>query len=289
VHCKNLLNESLFMKTKTPEIFFHLHLVSDATGETLNAIAKAACAQFDMVEPIEHVYSLVRSKKQLDRVLNEIEAAPGVILYTMMNNDLRGQLEQKCLTLNMPYMSVLDSALSVLQNYLGTELTHKPGGQHELDAGYFARIEAMRYTMAHDDGQNTSDLNLADIVLVGVSRTSKTPTCIYLANRGIKAANIPVVPDCPLPGELDEIERPLVVGLIVSPDRLVQIRRNRLLSLNETGETDYVDLVRVREETADARRLFAQKGWPVIDVSRRSIEETAAGILNLYHHQGEDQ
>ncbi len=276
------------MDADKPKIFFHLHLVSDATGETLNAIAKAACAQFDMVEPVEHIYALVRSRKQIDRVMNEIETAPGVVLYTMMNDELRARLEERARDLQMPCISVLDPVLLALRNYLGTELSHKPGGQHSLDADYFARIEALRYTMAHDDGQGAADLNDADAILVGVSRTSKTPTCIYLANRGIKAANVPVVPNCPLPQELEEVERPLVVGLTVSPDRLIQIRRNRLLSLNEDKETDYVNIEKIREETQQARRLFARYGWPVIDVTRRSIEETAAAILNLYNRQSVD-
>ena len=274
--------------TEKPKIFFHLHLVSDATGETLNAIAKAACAQFDMVEPVEHIYALVRSRKQVDRVMAEIETSPGVVLYTMMNDELRERLEEKAKDLQMPCISVLDPVLSTLRNYLGTELSHKPGGQHILDADYFARIEALRYTMAHDDGQAAADLDDADVILVGVSRTSKTPTCIYLANRGIKAANVPVVPNVPLPAELEDVERPLVVGLTLSPDRLVQIRRHRLLSLNQNDETDYVDIDKIREETMQARKLFARYGWPVIDVTRRSIEESAAAILNLYNRQSVD-
>lgn len=276
------------MTHEKPKIFFHLHLVSDATGETLNAIAKAACAQFDMVEPVEHVYALVRSRKQIDRVMDEIETAPGVVLYTMMNDDLRERLEERAKDFQMPCIPVLDPVLSALTNYLGTELSHKPGGQHNLDADYFARIEALRYTMAHDDGQGSAGLDDADVILVGVSRTSKTPTCIYLANRGIKAANIPVVPDCPLPAELEEVERPLIVGLTLSPDRLIQIRRHRLLSLNQDDETDYVNIEKIRQETVQARKLFARFGWPVIDVTRRSIEETAAAILNLYNRQSVD-
>ncbi len=276
------------MSSEKPKIFFHLHLVSDATGETLNAIAKAACAQFDMVEPVEHIYALVRSRKQIDRVMNEIETAPGVVLYTMMNDELRERLEERAKDLQMPCIPVLDPVLSALRNYLGTELSHKPGGQHSLDADYFARIEALRYTMAHDDGQGAAELNDADAILVGVSRTSKTPTCIYLANRGIKAANVPVVPNCPLPAELEEVERPLIVGLTLSPDRLIQIRRHRLLSLNQDEETDYVNIDKIREETMQARKLFARYGWPVIDVTRRSIEETAAAILNLYNRQSVD-
>ncbi|MEQ1865448.1 MAG: pyruvate, water dikinase regulatory protein [Micropepsaceae bacterium] len=269
-------------KARSVDVYFHLHLVSDSTGETLNAVAKAACAQFDMGRPIEHVYPLVRTKKQLERAFVEIESAPGLVLHTMVNSELRMMLEESCRALGQPSVSVLDPVMSLLGSYLGAEVSHRPGAQHDLDAKYFARIEALNYTMAHDDGQSAATLDKADVILVGVSRTSKTPTCIYLANRGIKAANIPIVLGINLPPELDRVTRPLVVGLITGPERLIQIRRNRLLSLNEETETDYVDLDAVRAEIAFARRLFADKGWPVIDVTRRSIEETAAAVLALH-------
>lgn len=264
-----------------PKSYFHLHLVSDSTGETLNAVAKAAVAQFETVHPIEHIYALVRGPRQLERVLRQIEAAPGIVMFTMVNDKLRRELEARCRDLQVPCIAVLDPVMQVLGAYLGTERTHKPGSQHALDAEYFGRIDALNYTMAHDDGQGLDNLEEADVVLVGVSRTSKTPTCMYLANRGIKAANYPLVPGVPVPEQIENLERPLVVGLLAAPDRLVQIRRHRLLSLKENTETEYVDLDRVREEVTAARRLFSRHGWPVIDVSRRSIEETAASILNL--------
>lgn len=269
-------------KARSVTVYFHLHLVSDSTGETLNAVAKAACAQFDMGRSIEHVYPLVRTKKQLERALVEIESAPGLVLHTMVNSELRMQLEERCRELGQQSVGVLDPVMSLLGNYLGAEVSHRPGAQHDLDAKYFARIDALNYTMAHDDGQSAATLDKADVILVGVSRTSKTPTCIYLANRGIKAANIPIVLGINLPPELDSVKRPLIVGLITGPERLIQIRRNRLLSLHEETETDYVDLDAVRAEIAFARRLFADKGWPVIDVTRRSIEETAAAVLALH-------
>jgi regulator of PEP synthase PpsR (kinase-PPPase family) len=267
-------------------IYFHLHLVSDSTGETLNAVAKAACAQFDMGRPLEHFYPLVRNRKQLERALVELEVAPGLVLHTIANDELRSVLEARCRELGMPSVAVLDPVMSNLAAYLGVEESHRIGAQHELDARYFARIEALNFTMAHDDGQSLATLNQADVVLVGVSRTSKTPTCIYLANRGIRAANIPIVAGVSLPAELHEISRPLVVGLIVNPERLLHIRRNRLLSLHETAETDYVDLEAIRAELVVARKLFAEKGWPVIDVTRRSIEETAAAVLALHSRAG---
>ena len=270
-------------------IYFHLHLVSDSTGETLNAVAKAACAQFDMGRPIEHFYPLVRNRKQLERAMSELEASPGLVLHTIVNAELRSLLEGRCRELGMPSVAVLDPVMSNLAGYLGVEESHRPGAQHELDARYFARIEALNFTMAHDDGQSLSTLNQADVVLVGVSRTSKTPTCIYLANRGIKAANIPIVAGVGLPEELHSVSGPLVVGLIVNPERLLHIRRNRLLSLHETAETDYVDLDAIRAEPVIARKLFAEKGWPVIDVTRRSIEETAAAVIALHSRVDQDR
>lgn len=263
-------------------IYYHLHLVSDSTGETLNAVAKAACAQFDMGHAIEHVYPLVRSRKQLERALAEIEGAPGLVLHTMVNQELREALEVRCRELGQPSVAVIDPVMNLLGAYLGAEVSHRPGAQHELDARYFARIDALNFTMAHDDGQSTETLDRADVVLVGVSRTSKTPTCIYLANRGIKAANVPIVLGVSLPPQLYTVKRPLVIGLLASPERLIQIRKNRLLSLNEEDETEYVDLDAVRAEVAFARRLFGEKGWPVIDVTRRSIEETAAAVIALH-------
>ena len=263
-----------------------MHLVSDATGETLHATAKAGCAQFEFIRPIEHVYALVRSPRQLERVLADIEATPGIVMYTLVNPRLRRRLEERCRELQMPSMSILDPIVSMLRGYLGmVEHIEKPGIQHELDAEYFKRIDALTFTMGHDDGQNTETLHDSDVVLVGVSRTSKTPTCIYLANRGIKAANVPIVPGVTLPKELAELEHSLVVGLAISPERLVQIRRNRLATMNVAEETDYVDLDIIRSEMTTARRLFAHHGWPVIDVTRRSIEETAAAILNLFGRQ----
>lgn len=265
---------------------FHVHLVSDATGETLHAVSKAACAQFELVDPIEHIYALVRSARQLERVLTDIETSPGVVMYTLVNTDLRHRLEDKCRELQVPAIPILDPVLSTLRVYLGTkEQIRKPGVQHELDAEYFDRIEALTFTIAHDDGQNLATIHEADVVLVGVSRTSKTPTCIYLANRGIKAANIPLVPGSPLPRELEDLEQPLIVGFVISPERLVHLRRMRLIAMNQPGETDYIEPESVRRESLAARRVFALHGWPVIDVTRRSIEETAAAILNLRTHQ----
>ncbi|MFD1697502.1 pyruvate, water dikinase regulatory protein [Roseibium aestuarii] len=263
--------------------YFHLHLVSDSTGETLMTVARAATAQYEMVQEIEHVYPLVRTQKQLDRVVSEIEAAPGIVLYTLVDRDISERLERTCQDLGIPYVNILDPVFAVFQSYLNVTKTHRIGGQHDLDAEYFKRIEALNYTMMHDDGQIPDDLNTADIVLVGVSRTSKTPTCIYLANRGMKAANVPLVPDLPIPHQLNNLTRPLVVGLIASAERIQQIRQNRVLSLNSEGYNDtYVNRQEIAREINMSRRLCSERGWPLIDVTRRSIEETAAEIMDLY-------
>ena len=262
--------------------YFHLHLVSDSTGETLIAVSRAAAAQYQGIASIEHVYPLIRNSEKLERVIAEIQAAPGIVLFTLVDSALAGRLEKVCAETGSPALSVLAPILGLFQSYLGPASAPRPGAQHMLNADYFKRIDALNYTMMHDDGQIPDDLETADIILLGVSRTSKTPTSIYLANRGIKTANIPLVPGVKLPVAVQNVRKPLVVGLFASPDRIVQIRQNRLLALNATQDSPYVDRQSVADEISRSRRLFADKGWPVIDVSRRSIEETAAAILDLY-------
>jgi regulator of PEP synthase PpsR (kinase-PPPase family) len=262
--------------------YFHLHLVSDATGETLITVARAAAAQYANVAPVEHLYPMVRSKKQLDPALAEIAEAPGLVLYTLLEEDLIQLLEDKCRELGLPCMSVLGPILRVFQAYLGAETIHRAGAQHVLNAEYFQRIDALNYTMFHDDGQHAEGLEEADVVLIGVSRTSKTPTSIYLANRGIKTGNVPLVPGVTLPPEVEKLSRPLVVGLYASPERIVQIRENRLLGLKAHRDDDrYIDKTAVAEEVAFSRRLCTKNNWPSIDVTRRSIEETAAAVMKL--------
>jgi regulator of PEP synthase PpsR (kinase-PPPase family) len=267
---------------------FHLHLVSDATGETVHSVARACFVQFDGIEPTEHHWPLVRTKGQIDKILRKIEEHPGIVLFTIVKEDLRTALEIGCWRLHIPCISVLDPVIHALTAFLGLQSSGKSGRQHILDAEYFDRIDAMTYTLNHDDGQSTHDLADADVILVGVSRTSKTPTCIYLANRGLKAANVPVVPDIRLPPEFDTLTDgagPLIVGLTTDPKRLVQVRRNRLRLLDHNADTDYVDPETVKDEVATARRLFSERDWPVIDVTRRSIEETAATILQILERQ----
>ena len=262
--------------------YFHLHLVSDATGETLIAVSRAVAVQYQGVSSIEHVYPLIRTRVQLERAISEIEAAPGIVLFTLVDTELADRLASACNEMGSPCQSVLQPIFGLFQSYLGTASASRPGAQHMLNAEYFKRIDALNFTMLHDDGQQPENLDQADVLLLGVSRTSKTPTSIYLANRGIKTANVPLVPHVPLPTAIESLRNPLIVGLIASPERIVQIRQNRLLALNADQQTSYVDRMSVAEELAYSRRLFAQHGWPTIDVTKRSIEETAAAILDLY-------
>ena len=263
--------------------YFHLHLISDSTGETLITVARAVAAQYANVTAVEHVYPLVRSQKQLDRVLDEIEEAPGIVLFTLLEKDLVSRLEAKCKEINVPSLSIIGPVMQLFQAYLGAATTGRVGAQHVLNAEYFARIDALNYTMMHDDGQHVEGLEDADVVLVGVSRTSKTPTSIYLANRGVRTANVPLVPGIPVPHQLEILKKPLIVSLHATPERLIQVRQNRLLSMGAgpSGE-EYIDRQAVTDEVAFARRLSAKFNWAQLDVTRRSIEETAAAILKLY-------
>ena len=260
---------------------FHLHLISDSTGETVTMMARACLAQFDGVHAQEHLWSMVRSESQIDEILAGIREFPGLVLYTLVNDEARLRLEDGCRRLMAPHIPVLDPILGALGSYLNAKAASRPGRQHVMDAEYFDRIEAMHFALSHDDGQSTWDLNSADVVLVGVSRTSKTPTSVYLANRGIKTANVPFVPGVPLPDDLFKLDHPLVVGLTKDPRRLVEIRRQRLKLLDQDENTDYVDLDMVSKEINEARRIFAKYDWPVINVTRKSIEETAANVIQL--------
>tara|TARA_Y100001970_G_scaffold287376_1_gene411895 strand:- start:20527 stop:21363 length:837 start_codon:yes stop_codon:yes gene_type:complete len=269
---------------------FHIHLISDSTGETTLGVLKASIAQFEGVKPQEHIWPMVRSSAQMEQVIDGIRENPGPVIFTLVSARTRQPLVEECARMNVPCVSVLDPVIESLGNYLNRKTVNRPGGQHALNAEYFDRIEALNYVMAHDDGQGAQNIAAADLVLIGVSRTSKTPTSVYLANHyGLKTANVPFVPDIPLPKTVLELEGMLVVGLTASAERLVQIRRNRLLMLNQEPETDYVDIATVRAEIAEARKLFSRNSWPVIDVTRRSIEETAAAIYQHYTHLDEDR
>jgi len=265
-----------------------LHLVSDSTGETVGLIAKAVIVQFKELDVKEYPWPMLRSKAQLQELVDSLRENPGFVIYTMVDQAMRQQLEKTCRELGVPCISVMQPIIDAMKIHLGQESDSRPGRQHALDDDYFERIGAMDYVLSHDDGQSDRDLESADVILVGVSRTSKTPTCIYLGNRGIKAANFPMVPGSPLPDALFEAKNPLVVGLTKDPRRLVEVRRQRLRLLNQDADTDYVDTELVTQEINDARRLFSKHGWPVINVSRRSIEETAATVIQLLKRRRDD-
>ncbi len=262
---------------------FHLHLVSDSTGETLEAIVAAALVQFEGVNVAKHFWPLIRTAAQMERLMADIKEQPGLVMYTLVNPDIRDTLEKSCKDASLPVLSILDPVINLLGSYFGQTASHLPGRQHIMDAHYFDRIDAVHFTMAHDDGQLAEEIPLADIVLIGVSRSSKTPTSIYLANKGFKTANVPFVPNCPMPAVLDTIKDKFVIGLTASPDRLAQIRTNRLRSINEDEDGDYTDIDLIKDEVKQCRRYCNGRGWQTIDVTRRSIEETAASILNRYN------
>ncbi len=260
----------------------HLHLISDSTGGTLSSVVKACLAQFEGIDTEEHFWPLVRTQKQLQAVCAAIGENPGLVLYTLVDDALIAALEKYCRSAGVPALSVLQPVFELMSNVFHQQGRAEPGLQHKLNAEYFARMDAVDYALHHDDGQkNDRDLKDADVIMVGVSRTSKTPTCVYLAGRGVKAANVPYVPGIPFPEAVLNLKKPLFIALVAAPERLIDIRRNRLKHLGETRSTDYLDPEKVQAETREARQFYARRGWPVIDVTRRSVEETAAEILTL--------
>lgn len=261
---------------------FHLHLVSDASGEISELLARAVVAQLEDVKAERHMWNMVREQAQVDEVLAGVAAKPGFVFHSVVEAPVRSALENGCRDLGVPHLAILEPFVLALAGHLEAKVRYRPAARHVRDADYFKRIEAVRFILQHDDGQSADDLDNAEIVLVGVSRTSKTPTCVYLANRGFKTANIPFVPGCPLPISLTKVRNPFFVGLTMEPMKLVRIRRERLDMLGQTYRTDYADIKAVSQELKDARRLFAQHGWPVVDVTHKPIEETAATILKFY-------
>ncbi|MEO4043852.1 pyruvate, water dikinase regulatory protein [Hoeflea sp. CAU 1731] len=262
--------------------YFHLHLISDSTGETLLTVGRAAAAQFKNTRALEHVHPMVRTRRQLDAILDTIDGAPGIVLYTVVDPEISNVIDERSRDMGVPCISVLDPVITLFESYLGPPSKHRVGAQHSLNASYFRRMEALNFTMEHDDGQLPADIEEADIVLVGISRTSKTPTSIYLANRGYKTINVPIVRNSALPASLEKAKHPLIVGLVASSDRIAEVRKNRVLgSTSGYSGDDYVDRVVIAEELKHARTICARNNWPVIDVSRRSIEETAAAIIAL--------
>jgi len=258
-----------------------LHLISDSTGETLSSVARAVLSQFEGVESNDFIWPLVRTKPQLDRVIAAIEQSPGIVLYTILHDDLVEELRKKCFELKVPCIPVLSHIIAEFSGYLGMNISHTVGRQHLLDNEYFSRVEAISYTMTHDDGQSSWDLYDADIVLIGVSRTSKSPTSVYLSCRGFKTANIPFVSLATIPQTVYDLKKPLIVGLTINPEKLVQIRQTRLTSLGQESGSDYINIEAIEQEIAESRKLFAKLSCPVIDVTKRSVEETAAKIIQL--------
>lgn len=269
---------------------FHIHLVSDSTGETVNSVFRSVIAQFDGVEVEEHSWTLVRTKGHVDKVVDGIRKKPGFVLYTISDKAIRKYLKENCDKLGVQNMSVLSKAIAALSAYFGKDIKEtKPGKKYQLDDEYFSRVEAINYAINHDDGQLFNDLEDADIVLVGVSRTSKSPTSMYLAYRGYRTANVPYVPGVILPDNVEKLKNPLVVGLTINSEVLAQIRRNRMLSLKENENNEYTDIEKIEEELLEARKYFTKHKWPVIDVTRRSVEETAATIIQYYQRmRGEE-
>lgn len=271
---------------------FYLHLISDATGTTLQGLARAVLSQFDDVEPIERFWPLVRTEKQLERAITDIADNPGPVYFTLVDQEMRLKLQQSCQKIGVPCFPVLDPLLRGLSAWLGVPVKGIPGLQHALDEAYFHRIDAMDFAMSFDDGQSLDGIERADVILVGVSRTSKTPTCVFLARRGIMAANVPFVPLVPFPERALGLKGPLFVGLTESPDRLIALRKSRLKADPKDprhSSNAYLDPVKVEEEVKEARRFFARQGWPVIDVTRRSVEETAAEIQILLQRKQTQQ
>ena len=264
------------------ESFFHMHLVSDATGETLISAARAVSSQYTNSTAIEHVYPLVRRQSQLDHVLESIDREPGIVLYTIVDLQIATYLETQCAQMGIPFVSLLKPVFSVFQSYLGLPNQQKVGAQHALTMDYFNRIEALDFTMAHDDGVMPNNIEDTDIILVGISRTSKTPTSIYLANRGLKTANFPLVPDIPVPPSILNAKKPLIVALIATANQIYHVRQNRELGAKAIiGSDSYTNRAAIAEELSHTRKLCKQNNWPMIDVTRRSIEEASAAILEL--------
>lgn len=267
----------------------HIHLVSDSTGETVHQIARACLAQFPNVTPTEHVWTLVRSESHLDAIFTGVEKSPGMLLMSIIDETLRQKIEDRCIENNIPHVSVLDQVVQLFGEVLGQTSQNLPGRQRKLDTAYFKRIAAVDFAVAHDDGLNMGNLAKADILLVGVSRTSKTPTSMYLAHRGYRVANYALVPNVEFPiHHLDGLDL-FVVGLTNDPKRLSQVRKTRQIAMSDTQNTDYAELEAISEEVRQARRLFTANNWPVIDVTRRSVEETAAAVIQLHTRWQEER
>ena len=260
---------------------FYVHLISDATGETVQRAFAASMAQFPSIIPIIKQWTYINSLVKINDVLNEIKKEPGLILFSIVNDENKRKLEKLCKKEGLLYVSVLDPILDMLKNVLSLSHTGSSGSQYKLDDEYYSRIEALDYTMQHDDGNNIETFYKADIILIGLSRTSKTPTSIFLANKGYKVGNFPIVLNKDIPNVLDVLEGPKLIGLTKDPRYLSRIRQTRLESIGDFSGNNYSDIDNVRKEVSYARKLFDARNWSVIDVTRRSIEETSASIIHL--------
>ena len=272
-----------------PQQTLHIHLVSDSTGETVHQVARACLAQFADVKSVEHIWTLVRTEAHLDALFAGLDRHPGILLMSIIDQELRSTIENFCRVKGVPAASVLDPVVNLLTAVLGQAMTNLPGGQRRLDTAYFDRMAAVDFAVSHDDGMNMGNLKKADMLIVGVSRTSKTPTSMYLAHRGYKVANYALVPQVPFPQHYLDSVNLFVVGLTNDPKRLSQIRRTRQVAMQDEDNESYADIRKITEEVRNARRLFTSNGWPVIDVTRRSVEETAAAILQHYNNWCEKQ
>ena len=263
---------------------YQIYLISDSTGETLDRIFLALKAQFQNIEYKVHSYSFTRTENQILKILEDAKKSENsVILYTIVDNNLAKYLANVSDEKQIPCFGVLGNLILNFSKILNQKASHEPSGQHVLNAEYYERIEAIQFTMNHDDGNLLNDIEKSDIILVGVSRTSKTPTSIYLANKGFKTSNIPLVNENSLPKKLKENPQiSCVVGLNTEPERLVDLRKNRMNSLKETENIKYTDIEIIKKEIEEAKKTFRKYRWPFIDVTRKSVEETAASIIKIY-------
>ena len=264
----------------------NIHLVSDSTGETIENTVSATISQFPDVSRKEFFWPMTRTEDQIKDITENLKKNPGLVVFSIVDDNNRALLEDSCKKMNIPYVSPLDSLLNILKKILALSETKITGVQHKLDENYFRRVDAFEFAMQHDDGQRISSMSDADIILVGVSRTSKTPTSIYLANKGFKVANIPLVANTQLPQELFEFKKPIIIGLIKDPRSLMQVRQTRLKMMGENNQTSYDDINHIKFEISQARLIFTKYAWPSIDVSRRSVEETSASVIKIYNTKG---
>ena len=261
---------------------YNVYLVSDSTGETLDRIFLSLKSQFENFKYEKKEFAFVRTEQQIDKIIKECnEIENSLILYTIVETKLAKYISNQSQKNNVPCFGILGNLILSFSKLLNQKAIHKPSAQHVLDDDYYRRIEAIQFTMSHDDGKKIDDINNADVILLGVSRTSKTPTSIYLANRGYKTINIPLVLDQKIPKGLMKNESSNVIGLVADPERLADIRRNRVAIMKNPKLKDYTNLDFIRKEVEDSKALFKKNNWPIIDVTRRSVEETAASILKI--------